>query len=257
MPSVLHVAGAQDPRTGVADPTGGATLVPDAGTDTDAVADADAVAGADADADADAVGASPEAAGAALGVHPAMTRIAIPRRMTRILPRLATLAFVVALARNAAAEESAPDTAWSPAIFLDVTTAFVPIANDVPIMLGLGVRFAKIHEVWARAGTMPTGDDVGLTFGAFGYRAALRPGKVVRPIFGGLVAGLPKACGHDANGTRVCEDFALFIFAATAGVRFEPTPWLGLFAEIALGIDSYPNPFGMVEGGVSFTIPAR
>jgi hypothetical protein len=172
--------------------------------------------------------------------------------MRHLFPRLiatAAAATILVAAADVSADEAPPS------IFLEVSTAFVPLANDVPIMMGGGVRFARLHEVWARAGYMPTGDDVGLRFGVAGYRVALRPTSVLRPIFGGLVAGLPKACGHDAAGTRVCEDFALFVFAATAGVRLDPTPWLGLFVEVALGIDSYPNPFGMVEGGVTFAVP--
>jgi hypothetical protein len=42
---------------------------------------------------------------------------------------------------------------------------------------------------------------------------------------------------------------------STAAVRFEPTPWLGLSLMLSFGVDSYPNPFGMVELGVSFFIP--
>lgn len=169
-------------------------------------------------------------------------------------PLLAALAgsFVFATAASARAEES---PTYASAVVVDVSTAFVPFANDVPIMLGAGVRFARFHEIWGRAGYMPTGDDVRLGFGVLGYRAALRPGKLVRPIFGGLAAGLPETCGHDAQRNPSCERVPLFIFAATAGVRFEPTPWLGLFTDIAFGIDSYPNPFGMIEAGVSFALP--
>lgn len=167
-------------------------------------------------------------------------------------PLLAVLACVTCLvtATSARAEPT-----YASAITFDVTTAFVPVANDVPIMLGAGVRFARFHEIWARGGYMPTGDDVRLGFGVIGYRAALRPGKVVRPIFGGLAAGLPEQCGHDAQRNPSCERVPLFIFAGTAGVRFEPTPWLGIFAELSFGVDTYPNPFGMIEGGVSFFLP--
>lgn len=149
----------------------------------------------------------------------------------------------------------ATDARAEPTPFADVTTGFVPVANDFPIMIGAGLRFARIHEVWARAGSMPTGDDVGLRFGVGGYRLALRPDAIVRPIFGGLIAGLPNACGHDASGKRTCEGYPLVIFAATAGLRVEPKPWVGIFAEIALGVDSYPNPFGIVQVGISFFVP--
>ncbi|CAN5536060.1 hypothetical protein BH09MYX1_BH09MYX1_41190 [soil metagenome] len=177
----------------------------------------------------------------------------------KTLPRAALAAAsavaLFSIASPAQADGTHPEKTWSSALFVDVTTAFVPVANDVPIMLGAGVRFARYHELWIRGGYMPTGDDVRLGFGAIGYRAALRPGKVVRPIFGGLAAGLPETCTHDAARNPTCDHVPLFIVAATAGVRFEPTPWLGLFVDLALGIDSYPNPFGMVEGGVSFALP--
>jgi hypothetical protein len=144
--------------------------------------------------------------------------------------------------------------AEAPSPFAEIATGFVPVANDVPILIGIGLRFARMHELWARAGTMPTGDDVGLRFGVGGYRIALRPDAVVRPIFGAFVAGLPDACGHDANGRRTCEGFPLLVFAGTAGVRLEPVPWFGVFAELALGLDSYPNPFGIVQLGLSFFV---
>jgi hypothetical protein len=147
--------------------------------------------------------------------------------------------------------------AQSTAVLVDATTGFVPYANDVPLMLGAGVRFASIHEVWGRLGYMPNGDDVGHAFGVAGYREALRPGRVVRPFFGGLVAGLPATCGHDAEGRPDCSSKALFIFAAAGGVRFEPQPWLGLSVGLSLGTDTFPNPFGMVEAGVTFILPVR
>ncbi len=143
----------------------------------------------------------------------------------------------------------------STALVLDATTGFVPFANDVPIMLGAGVRLASVHELWGRFGYFPTGDDRKYVFGVLGYRAALRPDRVVRPVVGGLVAALPTTCTRDSLGQRTCEQAPLFIFAATGGVRFEPTPWLGLSAMLSLGVDSYPNPFGMAELGVSFFIP--
>lgn len=83
----------------------------------------------------------------------------------------------------------------------------------------------------------------------------LRPGKVVRPLFGALAAGLPETCSHDDAGRPVCTKTPIFIFAAVGGVRIEPTPWFGIDTSIALGLDSYPNPFGMVELGVSFALP--
>jgi hypothetical protein len=141
------------------------------------------------------------------------------------------------------------------AILVDVTSGFVPYANDVPIMPGAGLRVASVHEAWGRVGYMPNGDDVGHAFGVVGYRAVLRPDRVVRPFLGGLAAGLPATCGHDGAGRPDCTSKALFIFAATGGVRFEPAPWLGLSLALSLGTDTYPNPFGMVEAGVSFAIP--
>lgn len=144
---------------------------------------------------------------------------------------------------------------WKDAIFVEPSTAFIPYANDVPLMLSAGVRLASIHEIWLRGGFMPTGDDVRLGFGAAGYRVVLRPGRVVRPMFGGLFAGLPETCSHDALGNPACTKDPIFIFAATAGVRIEPVPWLGVNASLAFGLDSYPNPFGMIELGVSFALP--
>jgi len=142
----------------------------------------------------------------------------------------------------------------SNAVLVDVTTGFVPVANDVPLMLGAGVRIADVHEIWGRVGYFPTGDDRKYVLGVIGYHAAFRPNRVVRPILGGLIAGLPATCTHDSVG-RSCDQTPLFIFSATGGVRFEPTPWLGLSTMLSLGMDSYPNPFGMVELGVSFFIP--
>jgi hypothetical protein len=129
------------------------------------------------------------------------------------------------------------------------------VANDVPLMVGAGVRAGRIHEVWARIGYIPVGDDIGHGFGVVGYRAALRPGRVVRPILGGFFAGLPATCGHDSLGRPTCTPDNLFIFSTTGGVRIEPTPWLGFSALLSLGLDSYPNPFGMVELAVTFAVP--
>lgn len=153
------------------------------------------------------------------------------------------------------AEPPARAATFSDAVFVEAGTAFIPYANDVPLMLSAGVRFARVHEVWLRGGFMPTGDDVRLGFGAAGYRFVLRPGHVVRPFFGGLFAGLPETCSHDAAGRPTCEKTPIFIFAATGGVRFEPAPWLGVALGLSFGLDSYPNPFGMVELGLSFALP--
>jgi hypothetical protein len=165
---------------------------------------------------------------------------------------VAAVAFFVALPRAASADEARP---WSNALFVEASTAFIPHANDVPLMLSAGVRLASIHELWLRGGFMPTGDDRNLGFGALGYRAVLRPGRVVRPLFGALAAGLPETCSHDAAGNPTCTRTPIFIFAAVGGVRIEPTPWLGVNTSLAIGLDSYPNPFGMVELGVSFALP--
>lgn len=70
-------------------------------------------------------------------------------------------------------------------------------------------------------------------------------------------------CRRAARGRRTiswapvpsCVPPPLFIFSATGGVRFEPVPWLGFSAALLLGVDSYPNPFGMVELGVTFVLP--
>ena len=170
--------------------------------------------------------------------------------------------FLSAVARDAGAQAAPAEAvpvapAWSEALFLDVTAGFVPFANDVPVMVGAGARIARIHEVWGRFGYMTTGDDVRVAFGVAGYRLALRPDKLVRPLFGAMFAGLPATCTHDAEGRPSCTGAPLFIFAATAGVRVEPVPWLGVSSVLSLGTDTYPNPFGMVELGVSFAWPLR
>jgi len=167
----------------------------------------------------------------------------------------ACVASCLTVVAPAARAEDAKSSTFHDALFVEAAAAFVPVANDVPLMLGVGARFAGIHEVWARAGYIPTGDDVRLGFGVVGYRVALRPLKVVRPLFGGLVAGLPETCTHDAAGRPTCVGTPLFIFAGTVGVRVEPTPWLGLSTILTLGVDSYPNPFGMVELAVTFAWP--
>jgi hypothetical protein len=141
------------------------------------------------------------------------------------------------------------------AVVVESVAGFVPYANDVPLMAGLGVRFAHVHEVFARGGYMPAGDDVRLGFGVFGYRAVLAPGRFVRPVFGGYVAGLPDSCVHDERGNPRCTPTNLWILSASGGVRLEPTRWLGIAAALSLGVDSYPNPFGMIELGLVFALP--
>ncbi len=154
--------------------------------------------------------------------------------------------------------DAAPPPTYEHAIFFDVASAWVPYANDLPIMIGAGVRFFDIHEVWIRGGYFPpVGDDRNHAFGVTGYRIVLRPHRVVRPMFGALFAGVPATCFHDAMGNPSCTNSPLFIFAGTAGVRFEPKPWLGFFAQLSVGSDSYPNIFGMVEAGVTFALPLR
>jgi hypothetical protein len=167
---------------------------------------------------------------------------------------LSTLSFA-AIGQPSAARRADSGPTFSSAIVVDVAQGFVPYANDVPLMLGAGLRLGGIHEIWARAGYMPVGDDVGHGFGCAGYRAALRPHGVVRPVLGGLLAGLPATCSHDAAGRPRCTSTPLFILAATGGVRIEPVPWLGLSAVLSLGVDSYPNPFGMIEIAQTFTLP--
>ena len=186
--------------------------------------------------------------------------------MTQQARKLAT-ALLAAVAFSAAspvasaqAQAGAPPSSpaprvWSSAVFVELASAFVPVANDVPLMVGVGVRVAGIHEVWARAGYMPVGDDVGHGFGVVGYRAVFRPGRVARPVLGAYFAGLPATCGHDSQGQPSCTPTRLFIFSATGGIRVEPLPWMGFSALLSLGIDSYPNPFGMVELATTFALP--
>lgn len=139
---------------------------------------------------------------------------------------------------------------WDDALLLDLAVGFVPVANDVPLIVGVGVRIAAIHELFARTGYMAVGDDAGLAFAQLGYRAVLRPHAVVRPVIGGYLVALPATCTHTG-----CTPDAFFVIAATGGVRLEPVPWLGVFALLSLGIDSYPNPFGMVELGMTWALP--
>lgn len=141
------------------------------------------------------------------------------------------------------------------ALLVESALAYVPYANDVPLRAGLGVRFARAHELWAHVGYMPTGDDRGLGFGVLGYRAVLRPGRFVRPLFGGFVAALSESCGHDPSGEPSCTSQNLFIFSTMGGVRLEPAPWVGFWSALALGVDTYPNPFGHIEIGSTFALP--
>ncbi len=177
--------------------------------------------------------------------------------MRRLLALASALAIVTTPsgARAQEAPEGQSTPTYHEAIVLDVAVGFVPVANDVPLIVGGGVRFGAIHEIFARGGYMPTGDDVGYGFGVLGYRAVFRPGELVRPVVGGYVAALPATCTHDDAGDPTCDPTALFIVSATGGLRLEPVPWLGLFALLSLGVDSYPNPFGMVELGATFALP--
>ncbi len=172
-----------------------------------------------------------------------------------------SLACALSLTASSARADTSPPRApasqpsYATAVFVERGVAFVPFAIDVPLMAGGGVRFAKVHELWARGGYIPTGDDTGLGFGVGGYRIVLRPDKIVRPTFGLLFAGLPETCTHDAARRPLCTDHPLFIGAATFGVRFEPTRWLGISSVLTLGSDSYPNSFGMMEVVASFALP--
>lgn len=177
--------------------------------------------------------------------------MSLPPTLLRTLALHGALAF----APVTWAQAPRPAPTWSSALFVELSSAWVPYANNVPLMASLGLRFADVHEVWARAGYMPVGDDAGHGFGALGYRAALRPRRVVRPLVGGLFAALPATCAHDDAGNPVCTGDPLFVLAATGGVRFEPAQWFGVSATLALGIDSYPNPFGMIELAATFALP--
>lgn len=140
--------------------------------------------------------------------------------------------------------------------FLELNAGFVPVANDVPLMLGVGLRFEDTHELFGRLGYFVSGDDVGHLLGVAGYRLVLRPGHLVRPFVGALVAGLPATCTHDGRGRPSCSGEPLFILSALGGVRLDLWPWLSLAASLLLGADTYPNPFGMVELGATFSWPA-
>ena len=142
-----------------------------------------------------------------------------------------------------------------PTLFADVLTAFVPYANDVPVMMGGGVQVALRHEIFAHVGLFPTGDDRGYGVAEIGYRYATRPGKWLRPLFGGRIAAVPATCGHDDVGRPQCVAQGLFIFAASVGLRVEPQPWIAVSSSLSIGVDSYPNPFGMVDVGLTFPLP--
>jgi hypothetical protein len=174
---------------------------------------------------------------------------------------LVILAGVVAVSPARAAgdsvhAEAAASVLRPTALFVDVMTGFVPYANDVAVTVGVGLRIARRHEIYARAGLIPTGDDRGHGAGTIGYRIALRPDKIVRPLFGAVVLGVPQTCGHDAWGRPDCAAPPLFVFAGTVGLRIEPTSWLGLFSVLTIGVDTFPNPFGMVEAGLNFPLPS-
>ncbi len=143
------------------------------------------------------------------------------------------------------------------ALLVEAATGWVPYANDVPLTIGVGVRFLDVHELWVRGGYFPRGDDQWRGVGVGGYRVVFRPRRVVRPTIGAMVAGVSATCSHDSTGAPVCTDSPLFIFAATGGVRIEPAPWIGFSAIISFGTDSYPNPFGMVELAVTFALPLK
>lgn len=123
-------------------------------------------------------------------------------------------------------------------------------------MLSIGVRIADIHEVWARGGFFANGWDVGYTLAAVGYRAALRPRRLVRPLVGALIAGEPATCtGISPTGHPMCSRHPLFYFAANAGLRLEPRPWLGILSTLSIGVDSIGFPFGLIDFGVSLALP--
>jgi hypothetical protein len=160
----------------------------------------------------------------------------------------------IAIGQPSGAEVRGEPT-WASAVLFELGEAFVPVANDIPLMAGAGLRFGGVHEIWARGGYIPVGDDGGYGFACGGYRAAFRPTKIVRPLAGGLFAGLPASCSHDDMGRPVCTPDVLFIWAAQGGVRIEPVRWFGFSAVLSFGLDSYPNPFGMIEIVQTFVLP--
>jgi hypothetical protein len=152
------------------------------------------------------------------------------------------------------ASAAAPRT-YRTAVFTEAAAAFIPYANDLVMMVGVGLRLAEIHELWARVGYIPIGDDTGYGVGSGGYRVAFRPRRIVRPLLGVLLAGESATCDHNMYGRPTCSPTPLFIFSGTVGVRLEPVPWLGIATTLAAGTDSYPHPFGMLELAVSFALP--
>lgn len=151
---------------------------------------------------------------------------------------------------------AAPARTYRDALFVEALVGFSPIFNDVPLMVGLGVRVADVHELWARAGVFVNGWDIGYGIGAIGYRAALRPRRRVRPLVGAFIAGEPATCtGLTSAGHPMCHPDPLFYFAANGGLRLEPRPWLGVLSTLSIGVDSIGFPFGMIEVGMSLALP--
>ncbi len=175
--------------------------------------------------------------------------------LARMVRAAAPLALATLLLVGPVRGEEPATASAEHALLVEVSTGFVPEANDVPMMLSAGLRLGGAHEAWIRGGYMPTGDDAGLGFFALGYRVVLRRDRWLRPILGGLGAALPEQCTHDAARRPTCERVPLFVVAATAGLRIEPVRTLGFYAQVALGMDSYPNPFGMAEAGMTVVLP--
>ena len=161
-----------------------------------------------------------------------------------------------AAATLAGESSAAPQRTFRDAVFVEAFVGFSPIFNDVPLMLSVGVRIADVHEVWARAGFFANGWDVGYAIAGVGYRAALRPHRIVRPLVGVLIAGEPATCtGITSTGHPMCSPNPLFYFAANGGLRLEPRPWLGILSTLSIGVDSIGFPFGLIDLGVSFALP--
>lgn len=155
----------------------------------------------------------------------------------------------------AAKSSAAPGRTYRDAIFVETWLGFAPVFNDIIPMVGIGVRIADRHELWARAGYIPYGDDRTYGIGAGGYRVAFRPRRIVRPLLGVLIAGEAATCSHEADGHQSCKPDPLFFFAANVGLRLEPRPWLGFSAALSAGSDSLGYPFGDVEIGMSLALP--
>lgn len=92
---------------------------------------------------------------------------------------------------------------------------------------------------------------LGYAIAAVGYRAALRPRRLVRAF----IAREPATCTGIANGHPMCQRNPLFYFAANVGLRLEPRPCLGFLSTLSIGIDSIGFPFGVIEVGVSLALP--